>query len=296
MTDATESNRQVIRAAARMLDRFPLNPILPAADGARAEAFYRDVLGLQQLSPPGADPMAFGAGNGTMIVLSELRDRTPPPYPVVAFLVEGIEDLVAGLRERGVEFVDPQPASFAGDRGRHRRLRHRLRAGQVDVAARQRGQRPRPQRADRRRPAADALPRQRRLRPRRDRPDRRPQPRQVMAGVERGEDEADGREVVDRQALGGQVGVARGRRVEDLAVLGAALVPALRGRRSVGEAVALGRGRRAGRSRSSRARPPRSRGGRGRRGGARAARGGRRRACSGPSGPCSPRARRCPST
>lgn len=100
-----------------MLDRFALNPILPAADGPRAEAFYRDALGLQQLSPPGADPMAFGAGNGTMIVLSELRDRTPPPYPVVAFLVEGIEDLVAGLRERGVEFVDPQPATFAGTEG-----------------------------------------------------------------------------------------------------------------------------------------------------------------------------------
>jgi catechol 2,3-dioxygenase-like lactoylglutathione lyase family enzyme len=100
-----------------MLDRFPLNPILPAADGPRAEAFYRDVLGLRQLSPPGMDPMAFGAGNGTMIVLSELRDRTPPPYPVVAFLVEGIDDLVAGLRERGVEFVDLQPASFAGTEG-----------------------------------------------------------------------------------------------------------------------------------------------------------------------------------
>jgi catechol 2,3-dioxygenase-like lactoylglutathione lyase family enzyme len=100
-----------------MLAPFPLNPILPATDGARAEAFYRDVLGLGQLSPPGMDPMAFGAGNGSMIVLSELPDRLPPPYPVVAFLVEGIEDLVAGLTERGVEFVDPQPASFQGTEG-----------------------------------------------------------------------------------------------------------------------------------------------------------------------------------
>ena len=61
--------------------------------------------------------MAFGAANGTMIVLKQLRDRTPPPYPSVNCLVEGIEDLVAGLRERGVEFVDPQPASFAGTEG-----------------------------------------------------------------------------------------------------------------------------------------------------------------------------------
>ena len=100
-----------------MLAQFPLNPILPASDGARAEAFYRDVLGLDQLSEPGMDPMAFGAGNGSMIVLSELPDRTPPAYPVVSFLVEGIEQLVGAHAERGVEFVDPQPAGFAGHEG-----------------------------------------------------------------------------------------------------------------------------------------------------------------------------------
>src|SRR4029078_6712858 len=92
-------------------------PPPPARAGARAEAFYRDVLGLQQLSPPGADPMAFGAGNGTMVVLSELRDREPPAYPVVAFLVQGIEDLVRALQDRGVEFVVPDATSFAGVEG-----------------------------------------------------------------------------------------------------------------------------------------------------------------------------------
>jgi catechol 2,3-dioxygenase-like lactoylglutathione lyase family enzyme len=105
------------RACSPVLAPFPLNPVLPARDGARAEAFYRDVLGLDQLSPPGMDPMAFAAGNGSMVVLTELPDRTPPPYPVVAFLVEGIERLVSTLAERGVEFVDPRPASFAGTEG-----------------------------------------------------------------------------------------------------------------------------------------------------------------------------------
>jgi catechol 2,3-dioxygenase-like lactoylglutathione lyase family enzyme len=100
-----------------VLAAFPLNPILPAQDGARAEAFYRDVLGLTQISSPGADPMAFAAGNGTMVVLSELRDREPPPYPVVAFLVERIDDIVRGLEERGVAFVAPDAASFAGVEG-----------------------------------------------------------------------------------------------------------------------------------------------------------------------------------
>lgn len=100
-----------------MLASFPLNPILPAQDGARAEAFYRDVLGLRQLSPVGADPMAFAAGNGSMVVLSELRDREPPSYPVVSFLVEGIDDVVRGLADRGVEFVVPDGGRFAGVEG-----------------------------------------------------------------------------------------------------------------------------------------------------------------------------------
>jgi hypothetical protein len=50
------------------------------------------------------DPTAFGAGNGSMIVLSELPERVPPPYPVVAFLVESTwlrdsEDNILALNE-----------------------------------------------------------------------------------------------------------------------------------------------------------------------------------------------------
>lgn len=97
-----------------MLDAHPLNPILPAQDGPRAEAFYRDTLGLVQLSAPGEDPMAFRAGNDTMIVLTELPDRVPPDYPVVAFMVSGIEQLVAELAARDVGFLEPGVSSFRG--------------------------------------------------------------------------------------------------------------------------------------------------------------------------------------
>ncbi len=100
-----------------MLDAHPLNPILPAQDGPRAEAFYRDALGLRQLSPPGADPMLFGAGNDTTIALTELPDRVPPSYPVVAFMVSGIEQLVSDLAARGVAFVEPGTSSFRGREG-----------------------------------------------------------------------------------------------------------------------------------------------------------------------------------
>jgi predicted enzyme related to lactoylglutathione lyase len=101
-----------------MLEAFPLNPILPAKDGPRAEAFYRDTLGLKQLTPPGADPMGFQAGDGTMLVLSELPGRTAPPYPVVSFNVTGIEEIVRELEGRAVEFEQLDVASFGGVEGK----------------------------------------------------------------------------------------------------------------------------------------------------------------------------------
>jgi catechol 2,3-dioxygenase-like lactoylglutathione lyase family enzyme len=102
---------------AARLDAHPLNPILPAQDGSRAEAFYRDVLGLRQLSPPGADPMLFGAGNDTTVALTELPDRVPPAYPVVAFMVSNIEQLVSELVGRGAIFLEPGTSSFRGRQG-----------------------------------------------------------------------------------------------------------------------------------------------------------------------------------
>lgn len=101
-----------------MLDRFSVNPILPAQDGDRARAFYRDVLGLELVSGPQDDPMMFRAGSGTIIVLSEMPERVPPPYPVVSFMVEHIEQLVDELKARGARFQPlPGSASFAGREG-----------------------------------------------------------------------------------------------------------------------------------------------------------------------------------
>jgi catechol 2,3-dioxygenase-like lactoylglutathione lyase family enzyme len=102
-----------------MLADFPLNPILPAQDGDRARRFYRDVLGLTLLSGPADDPMMFTAGDGTTLVVTEIPDRVPPPYPVVSFLVRDIDHVVAGLEARGARFQPlPEEASFAGRPGR----------------------------------------------------------------------------------------------------------------------------------------------------------------------------------
>lgn len=97
-----------------MLNRFYVNPILPAQDGDRARKFYRDVLGLDLLTGPTDDPMVFGAAKGSSIALSEMPDRVPPPYPMISFMVAGIEDVVAALKARGATFRAPAPGSFAG--------------------------------------------------------------------------------------------------------------------------------------------------------------------------------------
>jgi catechol 2,3-dioxygenase-like lactoylglutathione lyase family enzyme len=101
-----------------MLDRFPMNPVLPAKDGDRARAFYRDTLGLALLSGPRDDPMMFQAGGGSTVVVTEIPDRVPPDYALVSFLVEDIEGLVAELERRGVELVTPEASTFQGVAGR----------------------------------------------------------------------------------------------------------------------------------------------------------------------------------
>ncbi|HEX4212887.1 MAG TPA: VOC family protein [Candidatus Dormibacteraeota bacterium] len=100
-----------------MLDRFYVNPVLPAQDGDRARAFYRDVLGLKLLSQLTDDPMMFQAGAGSALVVTELPERTPPDYPIVSFLVNDIEGVVRELRSRGVEFRNYGSTSFQGQEG-----------------------------------------------------------------------------------------------------------------------------------------------------------------------------------
>lgn len=103
-----------------MLSRFPLNPVLPAQDGDRARAFYRDVLGLTLVSGPRDDPMMFTAAEGTRVLVTEIPDRAPAPYPVVAFLVDGLHEIVSELLRQGVTFHDPggDRGAFAGQAGR----------------------------------------------------------------------------------------------------------------------------------------------------------------------------------
>jgi predicted enzyme related to lactoylglutathione lyase len=100
-----------------MLGDFFANTVLPAQDGQRAKAFYRDVLGLKLLPSPIEDPMMFEAGAGTALVITEMPERTPPAYATVSFLVTGIEELVRELKARGVIFEEPGTSTFQGQTG-----------------------------------------------------------------------------------------------------------------------------------------------------------------------------------
>lgn len=94
------------------------NPVLPARDGSRARAFYRDVLGLTLPTGPDDDPIMFSAGSGTSLLVTEMPDREPAGYATVSFLVTGIEEVVAELAARGAEFLPPGASSFQGVEGR----------------------------------------------------------------------------------------------------------------------------------------------------------------------------------
>jgi catechol 2,3-dioxygenase-like lactoylglutathione lyase family enzyme len=87
-----------------VLERFYVNPVLPAQNGDRARAFYRDVLGLELVSGPQDDPMMFRAGGGTSIVITELPDRVPReaggPCPL-GELLGGCDDRPAHAARRG---------------------------------------------------------------------------------------------------------------------------------------------------------------------------------------------------
>jgi len=100
-----------------MLGEFFLNPVLPAQDGDRARAFYRDVLGLTLMSGPGDDPIFFRAGDGTSVLITEMPDRRPPEYATISFMVTGIEAIVAFLESRNVLFELPDSLSFSGVEG-----------------------------------------------------------------------------------------------------------------------------------------------------------------------------------
>ncbi len=86
-----------------MLTNAPVMPSLPATDIARAKTFYTDVLGLHIMEEH-ADRVTFWAGEGTYLMLYR-RSRTKADHTAASFEVRHIEDVMADLREKGVQFI-----------------------------------------------------------------------------------------------------------------------------------------------------------------------------------------------
>ena len=90
-----------------MLGQIKAITTLPAEDIARATKFYTEVLGLKKIElgfEAAIFPNApFAAGNGSTILLYQ-RARTVAEHTALTFLVENVEQVVAGLIEKGITF------------------------------------------------------------------------------------------------------------------------------------------------------------------------------------------------
>lgn len=100
------------------------NPVLDAIvfyvkDIKRAEAFYRDVLGLQTRLMPAHDDddapwMRADVGQTTLVFFQ--RNEKPGRTPIVVFGLEkgGIDNIVEQLVQKGVQIVAPVSESPGG--------------------------------------------------------------------------------------------------------------------------------------------------------------------------------------
>ena len=80
---------------------------IPTTNPARARQFYEDVLGLRLVADEAPFALVFDA-NGTMLRVTSVRQHVAPPFTVLGWEVDSIEDVVKRLSSAGVEFLrDP---------------------------------------------------------------------------------------------------------------------------------------------------------------------------------------------
>lgn len=85
-----------------MLNSAKLVAFIPIHDSNRSRPFYEGVLGLKFVSD---DPFALVMeSNGTTIRLSKVSEFTPAGFTVMGWEVSPIEDTVAALQKKGVNF------------------------------------------------------------------------------------------------------------------------------------------------------------------------------------------------
>jgi methylmalonyl-CoA/ethylmalonyl-CoA epimerase len=82
---------------------------VPVQDVPRAEAFYRDVLGLRHLFSAGPALSFFDCAGTRLMLDANLRadGKEAAPSSILYFLVPDLKAAFAHLEERGAQIVDP---------------------------------------------------------------------------------------------------------------------------------------------------------------------------------------------
>ena len=89
----------------------PVQVTIPVTDAARAEAFYTGTLGLKLTkSAPGGN--IYECGDGTTVCVYPRATASSGEHTVCAWRVTGIEQVVAELKERGVQFEEYDSGDF----------------------------------------------------------------------------------------------------------------------------------------------------------------------------------------
>jgi catechol 2,3-dioxygenase-like lactoylglutathione lyase family enzyme len=86
------------------LRQHPVVAFVPTLNPDGAKAFYCDVLGLQLTSEQLPFALVFDA-HGIMLRVIVVQELTPPPYTTLGWEVPNIQEAVAGLAAKGVQFV-----------------------------------------------------------------------------------------------------------------------------------------------------------------------------------------------
>jgi len=85
-----------------MLGLTNIVAFVPIKDSERARAFYEGLLGLRFVKDDGFS-LVFDA-NGIMLRAAKMKDFTPVQFTVLGWQVDGIENMVRALQDKGVHF------------------------------------------------------------------------------------------------------------------------------------------------------------------------------------------------
>jgi catechol 2,3-dioxygenase-like lactoylglutathione lyase family enzyme len=85
-----------------MLGTINIVAFVPTRDAGKARSFYEGVLGLRFVKDDGF-ALVLDA-NGIMVRVAKAPEFSPAPFTILGWQVTGIEKVVTGLRERGVQF------------------------------------------------------------------------------------------------------------------------------------------------------------------------------------------------